>query len=173
MAGTVIPLDTMSLVGRLASLVGGGMAAAILIRRFAGLERIHRHRASLDGVAVLMYVVFAVAAMDGVLEAIIREPALVAGMLAVVAGLSTSGFLLIWLVLWFIPPAERMVLGYATGQRNMGLLVAALGTSAPQRTYLFFALAQFPIYIAPFVMRLLASRSGLARPGGIVPPSSP
>jgi BASS family bile acid:Na+ symporter len=40
----------------------------------------------------------------------------------------------------------------------MGLLVAALGASVPPTTFLFFALAQFPIYLAPLAMRALAGR---------------
>jgi BASS family bile acid:Na+ symporter len=40
----------------------------------------------------------------------------------------------------------------------MGLLVAALGASAPESAFLFFALAQFPIYLGPQVMRFLARK---------------
>ena len=63
-----------------------------------------------------------------------------------------------WLALRRIPLAERLVLGYATGQRNMGLLIAALGTSTPDTTFLFFALAQFPVYIGPQIIKPLARR---------------
>jgi BASS family bile acid:Na+ symporter len=68
-------------------------------------------------------------------------------------------------VLRSVAPAERLVLGYATGQRNMGLLVAALGASTPNTTFLFFALAQFPVYIGPQVIKPLARRlAPTARP---------
>jgi len=40
----------------------------------------------------------------------------------------------------------------------MGLLIAALGASTPDTTFLFFALAQFPIYIGPQIIRPMAVR---------------
>jgi BASS family bile acid:Na+ symporter len=46
--------------------------------------------------------------------------------------------------------------GYAAGQRNMGVLIATLGAGVPETTFLFFALAQFPIYFMPQVLRSLA-----------------
>lgn len=157
-AGASVPLDLPVLVLRLVLLVGGAMATAFVLRRLVGLARIRRHGASLDGVGVAMYVVFAVAAMDGVLAAILGQPGRVALYLGCAVALSVSGFLAAWLVLRPVAAAERLVLGYATGQRNMGVLVAALGTAAPPETYLYFALAQFPIYLAPQLIRPLARR---------------
>ena len=134
------------------------MAAAIVLRLRFGLARIERDTAVLDGIAVSMYLVFAVAAMDGVLAALVGDPAGCAVLLGAAIAVSLAGYGASWLILRPVPPAERLVLGYATGQRNMGLLIAALGASAPPRTYLFFALAQFPIYLAPVLMRPLATR---------------
>jgi bile acid:Na+ symporter, BASS family len=57
-----------------------------------------------------------------------------------------------------LPPAERFVLGYGTLQRNMGLLIAALGAAAPKTTFLFFALAQFPIYLMPLIVKPFVER---------------
>jgi BASS family bile acid:Na+ symporter len=53
----------------------------------------------------------------------------------------------------------------------MGLLIAALGGSVPETTFLFFALAQFPIYLMPQVLRSLPPR--LVRPDGPPPVASP
>ena len=156
--GAAIPLEPSGLVLRLLGLVGGAIASAVVLRRLCGLGRIERHAASLDGIAVSMYLIFAVAAMDGVPAAIVGDPAGTATLLGAAIALSLAGYGTSWLILRPVPPAERLVLGYATGQRNMGLLVAALGASAPQRTYLFFALAQFPIYLAPILMGPLAKR---------------
>jgi BASS family bile acid:Na+ symporter len=82
----------------------------------------------------------------------------VATFLSVSVALSLLGYAVAWSVLRPIGPPQRLVLGYATGQRNMGLLIAALGASAPDTTFLFFALSQFPIYIGPQVMRMVAGR---------------
>ena len=46
----------------------------------------------------------------------------------------------------------------------MGLLIATLGASVPETTFLFFALAQFPIYLMPQILRSAAP--ALAAAGG-------
>ena len=62
------------------------------------------------------------------------------------------------LVLRKLPASERFMIGYGTGQRNMGLLVAALGAGVSPTTFLFFALAQFPIYLLPWLLGGIAGR---------------
>jgi len=96
--------------------------------------------------------------MDGVLAAMLNEPGRVARFLSVAILLSLTGFTVTWLALRSVAPAERLVLGYATGQRNMGLLIAALGADTPATTFLFFALAQFPVYVGPQIIKPLAAR---------------
>ena len=157
-AGGAVPLDLTVLITRLVGLVGGALVAGIVLRRVLGAPWIQAHGRSLDGLGVLMYGLFAIAAMDGVLGAVVETPARVAGFLGLSIALSVAGYGAAWLILRPVPAPQRLVLGYATGQRNMGLLVAALGASAPETTFLFFALSQFPIYIGPQVMRLLAGR---------------
>lgn len=146
------------LVERLALLVGGALAAGAALRASLGTERIRRHKARFDGLGVLFYALFAVAAMDGVLAAMLARPGFVAGVLALVFGLSAVGFAASLVALRMLPPAERFVLGYASGQRNIGVLVAALGAATPGDTFLFFALAQFPIYLMPQIVKPVAGR---------------
>ncbi len=62
-------------------------------------------------------------------------------------------------------------MGYGTGQRNMGALVAALGAATPETTFLFFALAQFPIYLMPQIIKPLAKRFAEREEGSVVSPS--
>ncbi len=156
--GAAVPLSVFALVGRLLWLVGGAILTAAVLRGFLGQDRIQRHRASFDGLGVVMFLVFAVAAMDGVLAAMLTDPAHVARLLGAAVGLSLAGFAVTWLVLCPVDPAERLVLAYATGQRNMGLLIAALGANTPRTTFLFFALAQFPVYLGPQVIKFLARK---------------
>ena len=162
-AGAAVPLDVFALIQRLLLLVGGAIGAAAVLRQLLGQDRIRRYKASFDGLGVVMYFVFAVAAMDGVLAAMLTNPGRVAQFLGAAVVLSLAGFAVTWLVLRRVAPAERLVLGYATGQRNMGLLIAALGASTPDTTFLFFALAQFPVYIGPQIIKPLAQRLGSRR----------
>jgi BASS family bile acid:Na+ symporter len=157
-AGAVVPLDLWVLVQRLLLLIGGALIAAGLVRWWLGEARIRAHKAHLDGLGVVMYFLFAIAAMDGVLAAAMADPGRVARFLGVAFVLSLTGFAGAQLLLRPLPPADRFVLGYGTGQRNMGLLIAALGASTPDTTFLFFALAQFPIYLMPQIIKPLARR---------------
>lgn len=157
-AGAAVPLDVGILIERLALLIGGAVVLAAIIRLVLGRERIARHKGTFDGLAVVFYALFAIAAMDGVLVAMIETPALVAAILAGVFALSIVGFAIAFVGLRMLPAGDRFVLGYATGQRNMGLLVAALGAATPDVTFLFFALAQFPIYLLPQIVKPIARR---------------
>jgi BASS family bile acid:Na+ symporter len=158
LAGAAVPLDRGALMLRLLLFIGGGMATAAILRTWLGIARIRAMKANLDGFGVLMYFIFAIAAMDGVTHAAMTNPGQVLFVLACVFGISAAGILLTWLVLRPWRASERFMLGYGTGQRNMGLLVAALGAGVPPSTFLFFALAQFPIYLLPWLLRGIAAR---------------
>jgi BASS family bile acid:Na+ symporter len=157
-AGAAVPLDRAALALRLAVFIGGAIAVALAARRIVGEEALVRHRRSIDGAGVVCYFVFAVAAMDGVSHAIVARPLVVAAFLAAAFAVCLALLLLTWASLRWMGPGDRLMFGYASGQRNMGLLVAALGASVPETTFLFFALAQFPIYLMPQVLRSLAPR---------------
>ena len=155
-AGGAVPLDIAILITRLVGMVGGALVAGIVVRRLLGAAWIAANTRGLDGIGVIMYGLFAIAAMDGVPAAIVSQPGRVAAFLGLSVLLSSAGYAGAWLLLRPVAAPERLVLGYATGQRNMGLLIAALGASAPETTFLFFALAQFPIYAGPQAMQILA-----------------
>jgi bile acid:Na+ symporter, BASS family len=157
-AGAAVPLDIWVLIQRLLLLIGGAIVGATILRKALGMERIRANKEAFDGVGVLMYFIFAVAAMDGVIDAALSRPDMVAQFLAFAFLMAGLGFVTAWFALRSLPPAERFVLGYATLQRNMGLLIAALGAAAPKTTFLFFALAQFPIYLMPLIVKPLAER---------------
>lgn len=157
-AGTAVPLDRWVLVGRLALILGGAVAAAALWRRIVGLERILARGRALDGAGVLAYAAFAIATMDGVPAAAGERPGLCATFLATAFGMALVGLALGFLLLRGSNREDRLIFGYAAGHRNMGLIVVALGASVPDTTFLYFAIAQFPIYLMPQVVRSLAAR---------------
>ncbi len=158
LADAAVPLDRWALTMRLLIFIGGGMAVATAIRFWLGLARIKAMKANLDGFGVLMYFIFAIAAMDGVTKAALDNPRLVLFVLGCVFAVSAAGLVSSWLVLRLLPASERFMIGYGTGQRNMGLLVAALGAGVSPTTFLYFALAQFPIYLLPWLLGGIAGR---------------
>lgn len=154
-----VPLDRSILMLRLLGLIGGAIVFAVIFRKLVGYERIRQRKAELDGFGVVMYFLFAIAAMDGVTNAFVTRPGKVFAFLAIAFAVAVAGFLLAWLALRpFLKPGDCFLMGYGTGQRNMGALVAALGAATPETTFLFFALAQFPIYLMPQIIKPLAQR---------------
>ncbi|MGO4674131.1 hypothetical protein AB4Z40_14675 [Bosea sp. 2YAB26] len=158
LAGAAVPLDRWALTLRLVLFVGGGMVVAAILRHWLGAARIRAMKANLDGFGVLMYFIFAIAAMDGVTRTAMANPGQVMLFLAIAFSVSAAGLLLTTLALRMFKRSERFMIGYGTGQRNMGLLVAALGAGVPQTTFLYFALAQFPIYLLPWLLRGIAGK---------------
>jgi BASS family bile acid:Na+ symporter len=55
-------------------------------------------------------------------------------------------------------PERSLTLGLCAGNRNLGVVVAALGAQAPFELVAFLALAQIPIYVAPVLIGPLARR---------------
>jgi bile acid:Na+ symporter, BASS family len=155
-AGAAVPLDRGALALRLVVFLGIGTALAALWRRIVGAARIRARARSVDGAGVVLYGIFAVAAMDGVLAAAVATPAKVAACLGLAFAVSALAAAASMVALRFLGAADRLVFGYAAGHRNMGMLVAALGASVPDTTYLFFALAQFPIYLVPTLVKTFA-----------------
>lgn len=158
LAGSAVPLDSSQLMLRLVVLIGGGIAVAAALRLWLGMARIRAMKANLDGFGVLMYFTFAIAAMDGVTRAAFETPGRVALFAAIAFAIAACGLILSYLLLYGFRRSDRFMIGYGSGQRNMGLLVAALGAGVPQTTFLYFALAQFPIYLLPWLLRGVAAR---------------
>jgi BASS family bile acid:Na+ symporter len=155
-AGEAVPLDPVTLGLRLLLLLGGSLVACLVVRRAVGVERLTRRKAVFDGINVVLYFIFAIAAMDGVIDAAKTHPGKVAGFLALSFALAAGGFLAAQLVMRWLGRSEAFVLGLGTGMRNSGLLVAAMGAACPPDTYLFFSLLQIPIYCAPLLVSPLA-----------------
>jgi hypothetical protein len=54
--------------------------------------------------------------------------------------------------------ARALAIGLIAANRNVGLMPAATGFLVPDVAWLYFALAQFPIYLLPHLLKPLAKR---------------
>jgi len=99
---------------------------------------------------------FAIAAMDGVSAHIALEPMLVAKLTLLAFALSLGMTAVTTLVFWPAGRARALAIGLLAGNRNMGLMLTATGFAVPDLAWLYFAVAQFPIYLLPHLMRPLA-----------------
>ena len=141
---------------RLALIIAGSALGAAVIRRIAGGAFIEAQAQRIDGLSVLMFMSFAIAAMDGVSAHIATEPLLVAKLTLLAFGLSLGMTAVTTLVFWPAGRSRAFALGVLAGNRNVGLMLAATGFAVSDIAWLYFAVAQFPIYLLPHLMRPLA-----------------
>ena len=141
---------------RLALIIAGSALGAAVIRRIAGGAFIEAQAQRIDGLSVLMFMSFAIAAMDGVSAHIATEPLLVAKLTLLAFGLSLGMTAVTTLVFWPVGRSRAFALGVLAGNRNVGLMLAATGFAVSDIAWLYFAVAQFPIYLLPHLMRPLA-----------------
>ncbi len=139
-------------------LIAGSVLVAAVIRRFAGRAWVEAQRARIDGLSVLAMFMFAVAAVDGVADRFRADPLLVAELMALAFALSL-GLMAITALLFLAAGRSRaLAIGLIASNRNIGLMLTATGFLVPDISWLYFALAQFPIYLMPHLLRPLARR---------------
>jgi BASS family bile acid:Na+ symporter len=156
--GPGVAISPIALGAKLLGLLAGAAIVAALVRRVAGKEWVARQSERIDGLSVIGLFFFAVALMDGVLASIINDPLKVLGLTLLSFALSLGLAALTAFVFARLGGGQALALGLAAGNRNMGLMLAAAGASVPDLTWLYFAVAQFPIYLMPAMLKPLARR---------------
>jgi len=156
--GPTMAISPVALGAKLLALLGGAAIVAWLVPRFAGKEWVARQSERIDGLSVIALFFFAVALMDGVLVAIVNEPLKMLGLTVLSFALSLGLTALTAFVFARLGAGQALALGLAAGNRNMGLMLAAAATAVPELTWLYFAVAQFPIYLMPAMLKPLARR---------------
>ena len=153
-----LPLSGFSLGLRLFTLLAGSLALAAVLRRLLGPRRTEAAAQIFDGLNVVLLFIFAVALMDGVAAHVLAAPALTLGLTALAFAAALGSTALTALLFRRMGFAEALSLGLAVGHRNLGLMIAATGGALPDLAWLYFAVAQFPIYLSPQLVRPLAQR---------------
>jgi hypothetical protein len=143
---------------KLLLIIAGSALAATVIRRIAGREWIEAQRQRIDGLSVIAMFMFAVAAMDGVTGHFLSRPLLVVELTALAFALALGLIAITTLVFLRAGRARALAIGLIAGNRNIGLMMAATGFLVPDVAWLYFALAQFPIYLLPHLLKPLAKR---------------
>jgi BASS family bile acid:Na+ symporter len=105
----------------------------------------------INGVNVIILMVFAVAVMDGVTAELLADPARVA--VYTVAAFAANALLQVAGAGAFLGCGRRIALtvGFANGNRNLGMLLAVLGAGADPDFALFVAIGQLPIFMLPWL----------------------
>jgi hypothetical protein len=155
--GDALPLDPWTLGLRLAFFLGGTFIVAWVIRRLVGDDRIREWREPIDGLNVVALFIFAAAIMGIVTYRLFTDPLLVLELLAL-SFIITFALMAVTAALFWPAGAERaLTLGVSAGIRNMGLMLAA-ASGMSDVAWLYIAVAQFPIFLAPQLLHPLVSR---------------
>lgn len=143
---------------RLAMIVAVALVGALVIRRWLG-ARIVEAGTTLDGVSVLVLMVFAIPLMDGVVARAVAEPAKLAGFIAgAFGGMLLCNLVMAVATLPFLDRKSALTVGYCSGGRHNALLMAVLPATADPDIFLFIAAVQFPIYLIPTLLQPLYRR---------------
>jgi len=156
--GAATRLSPLGLGLRLLLILAGSALSAALIRRIAGAGWIDRQRESIDGLSVVTLFVFAVAVMDGVGIGLLTRPWVMIGLTTLAFVLALGLTALTTIVFARVGWGRSLALGLACGHRNLGLMLAATGGTIPDLSWLYFGLAQFPIYLVPQLLQPVARR---------------
>ena len=128
-----------------------GTALALLLRKV--LDRAPHATPRIDGLAVVILMVFAIPIMDGVLVRLQNEPWRTAGF--VLWGFLATFVYIAFATLLFRPFGMRSACtaGYGSGSRNNATLLAVLPVTVDPDYFLFIAAIQFPIYLTPTLLQ--------------------
>jgi hypothetical protein len=151
--GPEMALAPMALGLRLALLLAGAAVTAAVLRRLLGYATIVKRRAELDGVNILLLYVFSAAIMENVAAGFWATPLLMTALTALSFAIFFVMFGATPLSFLWAGRDSALSLGFMVSQRNMGLMMGATGGVLPDLTFVYFALAQFPIYLTPQMLK--------------------
>jgi len=156
--GPALTLSPLALGLKLFAILVGSLLVAVATRRFVGLPALLRYNDQINGLNILLVFIFVAAVMEDVAARFAAEPAMMIGLAIFTFALSFAVLGLTALLFARAGRERAFVLGLMASQRNMGLMLAATGGALPDLTWLYFALAQFPIYLSPLLLNSLARR---------------
>ena len=79
--------------------------------------------------------------------------AIVLGMIALAFATTLALGVTTALVFWRAGRTVALTLALSAGLRNLGVMIAATGGRVPELTWLYVAMAQFPVYLLPHLLK--------------------
>ena len=166
--GLDLKLSVGDLSLRLAFIIGAALAGALVVRAVMGAPRLRRSATAIDGLSVIVLMVFAVPLMDGIVARAEADPWKLAGFVgSAFAGMLLCNVVMALLTLPFLDRRTALTAGYCSGGRHNALLMAVLPITADPDIFLFIAAVQVPIYIIPTLLQPLYRRLVRAEASGV------
>jgi BASS family bile acid:Na+ symporter len=167
--GTALKLTPLGLGLKLAVILSGSLLVALVLRWMFGVAAIQRHKLTIDGINIVVLLIFVSAVMGNVAGSLFADPLLMIelGLIAFAVFFALTGVSA--LIFRAAGPERALSIGLMVSQRNMGLMVAATDGLLPGTTWLYFALSQFPIYLSPQLLAPIARRLTAQRSAPTIP----
>jgi len=156
--GPALTLSPLILGLKLFMILAGSLLMAVGMRYFVGFATILRYSDQINGLNILLVFVFVAAVMENVATQFVVAPFTTIEIVVLAFAVFFCVLALTALVFATAGRERSFVLGLMASQRNMGLMLAVTAGVLPDATWLYFALAQFPIYLSPFFLEPLARR---------------
>lgn len=156
--GDVLSITPSTLGLKLLGILAASLLAATVIRWMFGAAAIQRHKQPIDGFNIIILLVFASAVMGDVASDLITQPVFTIGLAALSFAIYFTLLAVTTLLFRRIGYERALALGLMVSQRNLGLMLAATAGALPPTTWLYFAMTQFPIHLAPYLLMPIARR---------------
>jgi hypothetical protein len=156
--GGTLSITPATLGLKLLGILAISLFAATLIRWLFGAEAIQRHKRPIDGLNIVILLIFASAIMGDVAHDFIADPLFTTGIAFLAFAVYFTLLAATTLLFRSIGYERALALGLMVSQRNLGLMLAATAGALPATTWLYFALTQFPIHLAPSMLTPIARR---------------
>jgi predicted Na+-dependent transporter len=157
--GLDLHLSALDLSLRLATIMASSVVLALIVRRLMGPQRLVAEVQTIDGLSVIVLMIFAIPLMDGIVARAIAEPLKMAGFVSgAFAGMLLCNLVMAALTWPLLDKVTALTAGYCSGGRHNALLLAVLPATVDPDIFLFIAAVQFPIYIIPALLQPLYRR---------------
>lgn len=143
---------------KLLGILAASLLAATIIRWVFGAKAIQRHKRTIDGFNIIILLIFAAAIMGDVVSDLVAQPLFTIGLAALSFAIYFTLLAVTTLLFRRIGYERALALGLMVSQRNLGLMLAATAGALPPTTWLYFAMTQFPIHLAPYMLTPIARR---------------
>lgn len=159
--GLPLTLSPLSHGATLFAILASSAAVGLVLRWRLGAATIRRRRDEIDGINLLILLVFAAAVMGDVGPLLVTQPVRLL-VLTLLAFAVFFAIVAVTFAIFVIGPAGRaaprraLALGMLTAQRNMGLMMISTGGLLPDMTWLYFAVSQFPLFLTPQILKPVA-----------------
>jgi hypothetical protein len=154
----MLSISPLALGAKLLGILAISLFAATMIRWLFGAEAIQRHKQPIDGFNIIILFIFASAIMGDVAHDFIADPLFTTGIAALAFAVYFTLLAVTTLLFRRVGTERAFGIGLMVSQRNLGLMLAATAGALPATTWLYFALTQFPIHLAPYLLTPIAKR---------------